>query len=283
VIKGEEYYASFGAPMQVRSPDWLVAGRWRGCRTGDRSVGCAAPCELPNSDEALMRTSSRVSAVCASAILLGTILVGAGSARADDYIDCAQGYGVCGPDDYTHYYCYGTSLDGKPSLKDAADWVMTLMENQTVMTTVLQSSCASATDVRFHDLDLGFGTRGRYECTTWAGSDHPQVCAAAAVRLDYDQIVLEANDSSWAYSDGVEENGEVRMNVRKTYCHEAGHSLGFLHHPVGDSPPARANFYDGSGPTYVRDCMVRQHIESGDDGWLKYNQHHQDHLADFLS
>lgn len=49
------------------------------------------------------------------------------------------------------------------------------------------------------------------------------------MRLDYDQIALEVNDSSWACSDGAEEGSEVRLNVRKTYCHEAGHSLGFFH------------------------------------------------------
>lgn len=59
-------------------------------------------------------------------------------ASADDYIDCQGGEGVCGPDDYIHYYCYGDSLDGKPSLKAAVDWVMDLMDNQTVMTSVYQ-------------------------------------------------------------------------------------------------------------------------------------------------
>lgn len=91
------------------------------------------------------------------------------------------------------------------------------------------------------------------------------------------------DDHNVPYSDGDDEAGEVMRNFKKTACHELGHSLGFFHHPLNDQgPPDRGNYYDGSGGTHAQDCMVRGHLEQADN-WMRYNQHHRDHINNYLS
>lgn len=116
-------------------------------------------------------------------VMLSVLIVVPDQATADTYIDCDQGAGVCGPDDKVHYWCFGSSYDGYPNMRDAASRAMNQHENDTELTTTQVSSCNQYTDVRFVRANIGSTTAGRYDCVTWAGADHPNRCAAATVTV----------------------------------------------------------------------------------------------------
>jgi len=188
------------------------------------------------------------------ALVLGSVVVSA-TVQADQYIDCQiEGSGgphdgVCGPDDDTHYWCFGGSTDGDEDLKGSFRWSIANMETLTQMNAINQDQCRNYTDVRFQEIDLEGTVRGRYACTKGV-QNKPQRCAAADMRVDTQRIQYEVNNSG----DGNSEPGELDLNRDKTACHELGHSLGFFHHDPG--------FYEGPGGDPQKDCMVSGHLAS---------------------
>lgn len=74
----------------------------------------------------------------------------------------------------------------------------------------------------------------------------------------------------WVISDELEEPGDLEINLKKTSCHEIGHTIGFEHHPP--------SYY----PDHEQDCM-----RSGNIGealaWLRINDHHSAHINGYLA
>jgi len=163
-------------------------------------------------------------------------------------------------------------------MKASATWAIQQLAADTVMGETWVSECTGATDIRFLRTDLGTGIYGQADCQDWHGGT-TVVCYAATAAQNLGEQVYALTHTDDAYSDGVEQTGELVRNFRATYCHEAGHTVGFVHHP--DVYTQRFAYYDGSGAadsTHRQDCMVRGHLEE-DQNWLRINLHHANHAA----
>jgi hypothetical protein len=57
--------------------------------------------------------------------------------------------------------------------------------------------------------------------------------------------------------------------LRKTICHEIGHSVGLTHYK-NDAYP--------SAPEGQPDCMIVGPLESSSDAWRVYSAHHKSHI-----
>lgn len=220
-------------------------------------------------------------AVVAFVFAFVVVLLATPHARAHNAGEsCDSGAGVCAGDDDVHRWCTAASYDGKQAMINAAEWAMDKIEEDTMITTTKVDECTSATDVRFRDFDLT-GAFGMYQCTDWAGSDHPKKCRASIVSLDRDVIVAAATHAHVLYSNGIMEDDQLRIMLRKTSCHESMHSLGLTHH-AGVGQPSRPNWYDGSGGDHAKDCLVSGWIEDPDN-WHRVNDYHADRIAAFYS
>lgn len=71
-------------------------------------------------------------------------------------------------------------------------------------------------------------------------------------------------------SDELLQPTDLTINLKKTACHEIGHTIGFEHHP-----PA---YY----PDNPRDCMRSGNIGETLD-WLRINDHHSAHINGYLA
>lgn len=128
----------------------------------------------------------------------------------------AHDWGVY-PDSATHTWCMGATTDSYPDLKDAIRYAMTNLDSQTDMSVPISGGCASSTDVQWVEANIA-PARGQWDCIDGSGS----TCFKARLTVDYDQINFES--------------GPLGVNLRKTACHELGHSVGQDHHakPYGD-------------------------------------------------
>lgn len=182
---------------------------------------------------------------------IASALIGIASASlaplaiADPWGGCEPGDGGCKPDNTGHTFCFTDSMDNDPRVRDAANYAMNNMDQQTQLYE-LRTMCTDQTDAVFREVNL-VGLRGEYECLDLA-PDGPNTCNRAAIRIDNTQII----------QDGPE--GKEQLNREKTACHEVGHSLGMAHHV---SP------YD--------DCMVNGRVSQDH---RDYNQHHREHIND---
>lgn len=172
-------------------------------------------------------------------------------------------------------WCLSDSLDGYPLMKDTAHWSAAHVANNTAMSTTAVSACSSSTDMRFVRADLGDGAWGETRAVD-CNNANPPVCDKFNVIQDYSSQVTTLTNEHDPYSDGREENGELELNFKKTWCHEVGHVTSVDHHPAVFGN--RYSYYDDSEPDRVTDCMVRGHIESAAD-WMRYNQHHKNDIA----
>ncbi len=137
-----------------------------------------------------------------------------------------------------HTYCYGAGLDAV--LRDDVDYVMQWsLDAETDMKDVFESTCnPNGTDAQFFDANLPGGVRGQYVCVS-----RSIYCWAAELTVDPAQINIGSNDTE---------------DLRKTLCHEVGHSVGLTHH----DPP-----YD--------DCMINGEIPDTSVQYRRYNSHHK--------
>jgi hypothetical protein len=142
-------------------------------------------------------------------------------------------------DSANHLYCYGAGFD--TGLRDDADYIMqSALDTETGMSDTFESSCNSGTDVEFLDANLPPGARGSYVCTSLS-----YVCWASEVTVDPAEINIGSNDTE---------------DLRKTLCHEVGHSVGLLHGATDD-------------------CMLSGEIPNTNVQYRRYNYHHRwDHI-----
>jgi len=205
------------------------------------------------------------------------LVVASGPAAADDYARlCSDGNQTtgCAPDNDLHIWCFGGQFSGE-DLRASMRWAINNMANNTVMRESQAGNCASDTDVRWQEVDsLPVGVQGVYVCTDEVGPGHPRQCAAADARIDTSEIQRVGNDSDFVGSDGNMEPGELDLNRDRVTCHELGHSLGFQHHhrPYYEPPDA-----------HDKDCMYSDWAEPDSGLWRRYNDHHRDHIRDFIN
>lgn len=126
----------------------------------------------------------------------------------------ADSFGTCGPaspcipDSYEHTFCYGSSLDGQSNMKDAIQYAMGNMDDQTYYYKNFVSSCGSTTDVKWTDGNLGVHVYGNWTCDLGLNGDG--YCEGGTATVNITRL-----------------DGE--LNKQKTSCHELGHSLGAMH------------------------------------------------------
>lgn len=86
------------------------------------------------------------------------------------------------PDGTYHTWCYGATMTGRPNLKDAIQYALSNMEQQTKMTASNPEGCGDSVDMLFRELYIN-GNRGQYDCRSWSSSN-PYVCTKAFVEFD---------------------------------------------------------------------------------------------------
>lgn len=204
------------------------------------------------------------------------VLISPVPAAAHTYGGCAQGNHPCQPDDGIHRWCYGANIHGFADLQEAATFAMNRIAATTSVSTPRQLNCLSTTDVRFIRQNLGSGVFGMAICADWATPSRPLVCRASDAVISRASIIDAATDSSMPFSDGIAQANDIRRNLRKVSCHEAGHTLGLVHRPLGPVTD-RWNWYDGSGGANAEDCMVRGWIEAPRN-WLRVSPHNSAHI-----
>lgn len=143
------------------------------------------------------------------------------------------------PDSNLHEWCLGSSTNGYPGLLTAIDQAMENLDTQTDMSVPdFPLACDSETDVQWAQGNAD-GNRGIWRCVD--NSPTSAVCTKARLTVN-----VQAIDN---------DGGPPQLNLRKTACHELGHSVGQGHH---ERP------YD--------DCMV---IMSVTEGHTQYNADHR--------
>lgn len=117
-------------------------------------------------------------------------------------------------DNTSHVWCFGDSTEGKPAVREAMEYSMNNLDGQTQMSEVGPGGCDSLTDVQFAEGFVGNGVRGEWRCISFNNNG---VCFKSRVTLNKD--IIDRDD------------GPYELNLKKTACHEVGHSVGLDHHP----------------------------------------------------
>ena len=180
------------------------------------------------------KAASLASALCL--VLVGIAIVGPPEAAAHP--------NGLPPDNKIHTYCLGSTMNDNPHVRDAADYAMNNLQAQTEFSRIRNTSCDSAIDVQFRviDGDRAGDPRGEWVCVDISAGK----CNKATVTIWPDVIT----------GDG----GPYFLNLRKTTCHEVGHSADQTHH---GSP--------------WNDCMISGPVSAGH---LGYNGDHVDYIND---
>jgi len=155
------------------------------------------------------------------------------------------------PDPNPHRSCFGTwpANEGWWALQSLAT-----TDANSDMDSVLETcnwSGSDWTDIHAQVFDLPAGTRGSTYCTRTHGSS---TCDRNDVLIDLGEISAQGND--------------YEGNVRKTLCHEFGHSMGLTHYKTQNYPGA---------PDGQQDCMISG-VVNYSSTWFVYSAHHKSHI-----
>lgn len=160
---------------------------------------------------------------------------------ADDFGTCDAPSVGCLADNAAHSYCKTSGLDA--DLHQLIDDVMLhSLHNSTDMTSHLQT-CQLETDAWIYDADLPGNLRGQTQCNS--GMLIGNVCSSYSVTVDPAFLRIGEFDND---------------DIKKTFCHEIGHSVGLAH---------------GNGFT---DCMRTGEIPDNSGQWKHYSAHHKSHI-----
>ena len=178
-----------------------------------------------------MRTPRKYLIVLATLTAMG-IFGMVPNAYADEFGKCNTVSG-CKPDNYEHTYCYATALSGTYTAPIAA--AMETLDSQSKYYDTFIATCTNITDVRF-ETSTSITARGDYTCLAknWAGE-----CERARIRLNPNQV-------------------KDAVNIRKTACHEIGHSCGLAHGGTTDCMLSGAV----TVPTYTYDSHHVAHLNA---------------------
>lgn len=142
-------------------------------------------------------------------------------ATADDYDQCDIDTG-CEPDNHEHTFCWSTNFD-TDNKRDAADYAMTNLANETSFTRNYLSTCSTSTDILFRGYNFTNGRLAEYQCLDFVVGG----CGQARILLDAD---AHENDSDREHS----------------MCHEVGHSGGLTHHLPAYDDCMESGHWDGN-------------------------------------
>jgi len=175
-------------------------------------------------------------------VVLGSVLCVTTSSVADPWGTGTSDTGAH-PDSNPHTYCYEYGFPGHYE-HSVAQMENNALGDPTAATVVRESSCdyssRTETDVVWQWRDLPGTTRGRTRC-----EDFDTYCDQFYVQIDFNQITSSSSPDE--------------ENIRKTMCHELGHSVGLTHGPTPGG------------------CMVSGAV-NGDLQWRRYASHHRNHI-----
>lgn len=186
-------------------------------------------------------------------LAIASAVAGVVPAAADPYGSIPGASADTGPypDPNPHSSCFGTwpAAEGWWALQSLAT-----TDANSDMNSVLEVcnwSGSDWTDIHAQIFDLPPGVRGRNSCTASHGG---VTCDRNDVLIDLGQITLDGND--------------YEANVRKTLCHEFGHSMGLTHYKSSAFPDA---------PENQQDCMISG-VVNYSNTWFVYSAHHKSHI-----
>jgi hypothetical protein len=138
-------------------------------------------------------------------VALMSFSLSAGAAIADEYAVGGTDSGYK-PDNGDHTYCWNTTFAESQNAKDASNYALNNLDNQTTMyETFISSGCTTITDARW--IKTTNSGDGYYQCL---GFNSAGECETAHVAINF------SNQSSWT-------------DWKNTACHETGHSVGLTH------------------------------------------------------
>lgn len=209
------------------------------------------------------RKQVALAAVVASLATAGPLHEVAYADPVNDNNESQAGVGAT-PGPNPHTYCFGNTSD--TNFRSWVDNSNYTTEQNSQLDTTRVSSCDRSgslqTNVEWIVGGAG-GSRGIADCV----APVPQNGACARVVVTIDLTVIASNDP---YGGGYEQN------VRKTICHENGHTMGLTHYKndgytIDDADPEHV------GGTQHNDCLISGAVD-GQDIWRVYNHHHKDHI-----
>lgn len=166
------------------------------------------------------------------------------------------------PDGNLHTYCRGTgAFNPANDVWAAAVNSMNAAAAASQLNTNLFSACTGSSgsaDVTVRAVDLD-GSRGQAACVAFTVIAGVKRCDRFDVRIDRPQIV--ADQAFFG-------TGTVADNIRKTTCHELGHSMGLSHYSAGNAPEGQ------------RSCMISGHVATNQFRLL--SAHHIDHVNEMF-
>ncbi|XBB70180.1 hypothetical protein ABFU82_12965 [Nocardioides sp. WV_118_6] len=125
-----------------------------------------------------------------------------------------------------------------------------LMAQTVVDTDEIEAGCGDATDILFRQVNMGWGTAGDARCL--AVNDIGR-CDQWRVRINVEAINVAATNPGY--------------QIRKTICHEVGHTVGLWHYGAGDP-------YTGPADRNGADNCMKSGLADGGQAWTRsYGPH----------